>query len=472
MYPVGREVPHHFLTPHPSLIFDQSSLKGIKLLHAISQENCNWSDIWQHLTGTENQCSETPAGVLRSRTLPRRCPPTGGPRALSTTAHLHTLIKLKCQLPGMELTSSGPSFLRMKGRESRPRQLPACRGSSNPELRRPPAACCAKVRNAEWAGQGPRPLTWWCSHLPIQASRRSGRMFTCKLFLLRLSLTLCGFHTDGSVPNHGHHTLSCKTEEQEGQLWSGECPGLAAGENALKGEQAAYLTGEWDGCGSQEVGAQLLARAMFDFLVNVCSEATPCRAGIVHLKEECTEIGQWRERVCVSVCVCVCVWECSTKGFYQWSQKLNSLFFLSCFIEVSIYRKLQGFPDWSTCLPMQETWETRVWSLDWEDPLEEGMAIHSSILAWEIPWTGEPGKLQTIGSRRIRHDWSLLAYTHISKLYKLVSSDICKDVYTITILKVADWNLPTFPGIPQPFCLLLFLVISTLNVRSTLLTKC
>ena len=38
-------------------------------------------------------------------------------------------------------------------------------------------------------------------------------------------------------------------------------------------------------------------------------------------------------------------------------------------------------------------WETQVWSLGWEDPLEEGMAIHSTILAWRIPWTKEPGGL-------------------------------------------------------------------------------
>ena len=49
---------------------------------------------------------------------------------------------------------------------------------------------------------------------------------------------------------------------------------------------------------------------------------------------------------------------------------------------------------------MQETW---VRSLGWEDPLEEGMAIHGSILAWRIPWTEEPGGLQSIGSQRIRH---------------------------------------------------------------------
>ena len=49
---------------------------------------------------------------------------------------------------------------------------------------------------------------------------------------------------------------------------------------------------------------------------------------------------------------------------------------------------------------MQETW---VQSLGQEDSLEEGMATHSSILAWRIPWTEEPGGLESIGSQRVRH---------------------------------------------------------------------
>ena len=48
--------------------------------------------------------------------------------------------------------------------------------------------------------------------------------------------------------------------------------------------------------------------------------------------------------------------------------------------------------------------ETRVRSLGWEDPLEEEMATHSSVLAWKIPWTEEPGGLQSMGSQRVRHD--------------------------------------------------------------------
>ena len=50
---------------------------------------------------------------------------------------------------------------------------------------------------------------------------------------------------------------------------------------------------------------------------------------------------------------------------------------------------------------MQETW---VQSLGREHPLKKGMATHSSILAWRNPWTEEPGRIQSIGSQRVRHD--------------------------------------------------------------------
>ena len=66
-----------------------------------------------------------------------------------------------------------------------------------------------------------------------------------------------------------------------------------------------------------------------------------------------------------------------------------------------------GFPGGSAAkiLPaMQEPQETWVRSLGWEDSLEEGMAAHFSIFAWRIPWTEKPGRLQSIGSQRVRHD--------------------------------------------------------------------
>ena len=50
--------------------------------------------------------------------------------------------------------------------------------------------------------------------------------------------------------------------------------------------------------------------------------------------------------------------------------------------------------------------ETQVPSLGWEDPLEKEMAIHSSTAAWKIPWTEEPGRLQSMGSQRVGHDWA------------------------------------------------------------------
>ena len=54
------------------------------------------------------------------------------------------------------------------------------------------------------------------------------------------------------------------------------------------------------------------------------------------------------------------------------------------------------------CLPVMR--ETQVQFLGWEDPLGKEMAIHSSTLAWKIPWTEEPDRLQSMGSQRVRHD--------------------------------------------------------------------
>ena len=54
------------------------------------------------------------------------------------------------------------------------------------------------------------------------------------------------------------------------------------------------------------------------------------------------------------------------------------------------------------CLPTMQ--ETRVQSLGREDPLEEGIATHSSILAWKIPWMVEPGRLQSMGSQSVGHN--------------------------------------------------------------------
>ena len=60
---------------------------------------------------------------------------------------------------------------------------------------------------------------------------------------------------------------------------------------------------------------------------------------------------------------------------------------------------------------MQETWAQ---SRGWGNPLEEGMATHSSILAWRVPWTEEPGGLQSVGLQRVGHDWAAKHSTEVS----------------------------------------------------------
>ena len=83
-------------------------------------------------------------------------------------------------------------------------------------------------------------------------------------------------------------------------------------------------------------------------------------------------------------------------------------------------------------LAMQDTW---IQFLGWEDPLEDSMATHSIILAWRIPWTEEPGRLQSMGLQRIGQDWvtkhtqaatwllhkSILINRTLKTIYKLAS---------------------------------------------------
>ena len=75
-----------------------------------------------------------------------------------------------------------------------------------------------------------------------------------------------------------------------------------------------------------------------------------------------------------------------------------------------------GFPCGSAVkhLPvMQEMQELWVWWLSQKDPLEEGMTTHSSFLAWRMPWTEKPGRLQSIGLQRVGHDWSNWVPMHV-----------------------------------------------------------
>ena len=82
-------------------------------------------------------------------------------------------------------------------------------------------------------------------------------------------------------------------------------------------------------------------------------------------------------------------------------------------------------------------WDTWVWSLNQEDPLEKEMATRSSILAWTIPWTEDPDGLQSMGSQRVRHDWETNTSFHYNIL--LVHKTVGRVLYwkkTLTLGKI------------------------------------
>ena len=95
----------------------------------------------------------------------------------------------------------------------------------------------------------------------------------------------------------------------------------------------------------------------------------------------------------------------------QYSSEM-SIFYIS-------YHGLGGFPYGSSVKNLhatQELQEMWVQFLDWEDPLEESLATHSSILAWRIPGTEKHSGLQSMGTQRVRNDWSNLAHRPIMAL--------------------------------------------------------
>jgi len=74
----------------------------------------------------------------------------------------------------------------------------------------------------------------------------------------------------------------------------------------------------------------------------------------------------------------------------------------------SLCIEYMGFPGGAVVKNPPAMQETQVWPLGWKDTLEEEMATHSSILAWEISWTEEIGGLQSMGLERVRHDWACM----------------------------------------------------------------
>ena len=97
----------------------------------------------------------------------------------------------------------------------------------------------------------------------------------------------------------------------------------------------------------------------------------------------------------------------------------------------------------------------QVWSLGWEDPLKEHVATHSSILAWRIPWTEEPGGLPSTGSQRVGHDWSDLvrAHTHTHTPFTLALTGKLVQITKIVFHRLAHVSFHQYhlPIVPIPF---------------------
>ena len=101
--------------------------------------------------------------------------------------------------------------------------------------------------------------------------------------------------------------------------------------------------------------------------------------------------------------------------------------------------------------------ETRVRSLGWEDPLEKEMASHYRTIAWKIPWTEEPGRLQSTGSQRVGHDWA----TSLSAIRVVSSAYLRLLVFLLAIL------IPACASSSATFCMM----CSTYKLNSFLILK-
>ena len=91
---------------------------------------------------------------------------------------------------------------------------------------------------------------------------------------------------------------------------------------------------------------------------------------------------------------------------------------------------------WRTRLPKQEAQETRVCSLSWEDALKKKMATYSSILAWRIPWIDELGRLQSVGSQTVGHNWACMFIKQLNKWEKKQVS-----VWNLRLTLIRLWRL-------------------------------
>ena len=110
-----------------------------------------------------------------------------------------------------------------------------------------------------------------------------------------------------------------------------------------------------------------------------------------------------------------------------------------CSSVTSVYLKARwAFPHGSLVKNPPGNAGDAVWSLSWEDPLEKEKVIHSSTITWKIPWTEEPGRLQSMGSQRVRHDWA----TSLSPFFLL--SKVSSSQTWLIIFPFFSWTLSSW----------------------------
>ena len=153
--------------------------------------------------------------------------------------------------------------------------------------------------------------------------------------------------------------------------------------------------------------------------------------------------------------------------YIYWPISIDITMMSVSYIDITIYLYLQVYLytciNWyisiyldvlvlKTVKNLSAVWETWVQSLGWEDPLEKGMATHSSILDWEIPWTEEPSGLQFMGLQTVGHGWATNTHTHTHT-----------DLYTYIYIRLYVCDLlsqkrkPNYIYIPDAFIYVQFM---------------
>ena len=115
------------------------------------------------------------------------------------------------------------------------------------------------------------------------------------------------------------------------------------------------------------------------------------------LQSHFSQLFAWAIWTYLFLAVLVCKWLCECMCTCVYTHTHPHTHMIEGRVRALVAQRLKHLP------PMQEA---RVWSLGWEDPLEKEIVTHSSILAWRIPWTEEPGRLQSTGSQRVGHNWA------------------------------------------------------------------